>query len=309
MIHVHDEVSDALHDGRPVVALETAVVTAGLPAPVNVEVAAECDEAVRRAGAVPATVGVLDGVLRIGLDETEREALASKGAGRKAAARDLAAAIACGASAGTTVSATLAACRLCDPPIACMATGGIGGVHRGWAERPDVSADLPALASTPACVVASGVKTLLDAVATYELLETFGVPVVAWRCDVLPAFYCLDSGVAAPCRLDDAAAVARLCRAHWTALRRGSAVLLAQPVPREVALPEAEAEAILSEEDADARKRRVSGGARTPWMLERLARRTGGRALAANRALLVENARLAAEVAVEITDINNVESA
>lgn len=311
MIRTAHEVSDALRTGRPVVALETAVMTAGLPAPLNLEVARECAAAVERGGAVPATVGLVEGVLWIGLDDAQRRQLAESGAGRKVAARDLAAAMTGGGgvTAGTTVSATLAACRLADPPIRILATGGIGGVHRGWTRRPDISGDLSEIASTSACVVCSGVKSLLDAAATYELLEALGVPVAAYGSDALPAFYCRDSGVAASCRLDDPASVARLCIHHWRTLRRRSGVVAAQPPPEASALPSDEVEAIVAEAEKLSRRRRVAGGVRTPWMLERLARRTGGRTLEANRALLVKNALLAAEVAVEMVDINNVESA
>ena len=296
-VQVADEVREALRRGAPVVALETSVVAQGLPAPDGVHAARRVAAAVREAGAVPAFVAVVAGRLRVGATDAEVEGLAAPGRGvAKAAARDLAPLLAAGRDAGTTVSATCAAAALAG--IRVLATGGIGGVHRAspGAATWDVSADLREMARAPVCVVSSGPKAILDVPATAEVLDTLGVPVLGWRTGELPSFYAADSGVPLAHRVESAAEAARVLRLHWGELRRPGGVLLAVPPPEPLPRDEVE-EAVLAAE-AEAARERVSGPARTPHLLAAVARRTGGRSLRANVALLEENARVAAAVAV-----------
>jgi pseudouridine-5'-phosphate glycosidase len=314
-VHAHEEVRSALSAGQPVVALETAVLTHGLPAaapsvpvplpegdigvPFAARVMHAMVDAVRAAGAVPAVVAVIDGQLRIGLDADEINALAGCEDADKASVTGLAPVLAAGGTAGATVSATLRACRLAPGgPIRFFATGGIGGVHAGWTTRPDVSADLRELAITPTCVVCAGAKSVLDLPATVEWLETLGVPVVGFGTSDFPQFHALgDPSLPTPYRVDDAPSAAALCRAQWTTLACAGGVLLANPIPAAHALPADEvAKAVaISNQRADAAG--VHGAARTPFLLEDLTRITDGKTLTANVALLLDNARAAAEVA------------
>jgi pseudouridine-5'-phosphate glycosidase len=316
-IHVHQEVTEALEASRPVVALETAVVTAGLPAtplgrlprcdapgwdadgPANAEAARLLERVVRDAGAVPATVAVVTGVLRVGLDAEGLSTLLAEAPGAKASARDLAPLMTGGNTAGTTVSATLLACLRAGPsPIRVMATGGIGGVHREWVEHPDISGDLRQLATSPVCVVASGVKSVLDVSATVEVLETLGVPVMAYQTDRFPQFYGSPSeGLPVTRRVESAEDAAGVCQTHWGTLGCSTGVLLANPCPVGLGLVEAEIEPLVAEAEAEARRRGINGGARTPHLLAAVASGTGGRAVDANIALLAANARLASQVA------------
>ena len=301
LLAIADEIQAALAAGRPVVALETSVVAHGLPHPENLGAARRCADAVRSAGAVPATIAVLGGRVVVGADEGELARLADPARRpAKAAARDLAALLASGRDAGTTVSATAAiAARV---GIRVFATGGIGGVHRLAPGEPpaaarDVSADLAELARRRVCVVCAGPKAILDVAATAEALETLGVPVLGWRTGELPAFYSDASGVALEHRVDSADDAARVLALHWDALGREGVVLAVpppEPVPREAV--EAAVEAGL----AEARARGVRGKAVTPFLLEAVARATLGRARAANVALLERNARVAAEVAAAL---------
>ena len=301
LLAIADEIQAALAAGRPVVALETSVVAHGLPHPENLGAARRCADAVRSAGAVPATIAVLGGRVVVGADEGELARLADPARRpAKAAARDLGALLAAGRDAGTTVSATAAiAARV---GIRVFATGGIGGVHRLAPGEPptaarDVSADLAELARQRVCVVCAGPKAILDVVATAEALETLGVPVLGWRTGELPAFYSDGSGVALEHRVESADQAARVLALHWDALGREGVVLAVpppEPVPREAV--EAAVEAGL----AEARARGVRGKAVTPFLLEAVARATLGRARAANVALLERNARVAAEVAAAL---------
>jgi pseudouridine-5'-phosphate glycosidase len=240
---------------------------------------------------VPATVGVLDGAVVVGLDESQLTRFGDAGSqARKAGPRDLAACAAQGALGATTVGGTLAACRLAG--IRFMGTGGIGGVHRGFAERPDVSADLAELARTPALVVSSGVKSLLDVPATAELLETLGVPALGFRTDELPIFYSAGGGPPVSARVESAAEAARVAAAHW---ELGGAALLLGRAPDETV---EDAEALVEEALRAAAEQGVAGQDVTPFVLSFLHERSGGRTLAVNRDLIVANAGLAAEVAV-----------
>ena len=291
LLRIAPEVSQALHDGGPVAALETTLVAHGFPPGVGVEVGLEAEASVRSEGAVPATVGVLDGAIVVGLDKAELARFGDAGSdARKAGPRDLAACVAQGALGATTVGGTLAACRATG--IRFMGTGGIGGVHRGFAERPDVSADLAELARTQALVVSSGVKSLLDVPGTAELLETLGVPALGFRTDTLPRFYSAGDGPPVSARVEEAAEAARIARAHW---ELGRAALLLGRVADEVV---DDADALIEEALNAAAQRDVTGQEVTPFVLSFLHERSGGRTLAVNRDLIVANAGLAAEVAV-----------
>lgn len=291
LLRIAPEVEQALHEGEPVVALETTLVAHGFPPGVGVEVGLEAEAAVRSEGAVPATVGVLDGAVAVGLSTEELARFGEAGPeARKAGPRDLATCAAQGALGATTVGGTLAVCGLTG--IRFLGTGGIGGVHRGFSERPDVSADLTELASTPALVVSSGVKSLLDVPATAELLETLGVPVLGYRTDELPLFYSAGGGPPVSARVESAVDAARVAAAHWEL--GGAALLLGRPADETVP----HAEELIEEALQAAREQDIVGQEVTPFVLSFLQERSGGRALAVNRKLIVANARLAAEVAV-----------
>ena len=283
MIRVSDEVRDA----AAIVALETTLVAHGFPPGEGVEVGLASERAVREGGAVPATVGVLDGEIVVGMTEAELHRFDASA--RKLGPRDLAAAVAQGAVGATTVGGTLAVCRATS--IAVMATGGLGGVHRGWPTPPDVSADLQALAAAPVLVVSSGVKSLLDVPATGELLEALGVPVLGYRTDELPLFYAARGGPAVSARVESAAEAAAIARAHWDL--GGGGLLLGRPPDESLD----DVEPLIEQALAAAAGEGVRGGAVTPFVLSYLHRESGGRTLAANRDLIVGNARLAGEIA------------
>jgi pseudouridylate synthase len=288
VIRLGEEVREALAAGGAVVALETTLVAHGFPAGEGIEVGLEAERQVRAAGAVPATVGVLDGEVRAGLSAEELARFDA--AATKAGPRDLAVAATQGAVAATTVGGTLAVARAVG--IRWLATGGLGGVHRGWPDPPDVSADLAQLARTPALVVSAGVKSLLDVPATLELLESLGVPVLGYRADTLPLFYAAAGGPPVSGRVESPEEAARVARAHWEL--GGSGLLLGRP-PDE---PLDDVEPLIEEALRAARARGVSGQAVTPFVLSHLHRESGGRTLRANRDLIAQNARLAGEVAV-----------
>jgi pseudouridine-5'-phosphate glycosidase len=292
-VRVSAEVRDALAAGRGVVALETTLVAHGFPHPDGAAVGAASEEAVRLAGAVPATIGVLDGEIRVGLTAEETTRFGEQGAAaRKLGPRDLAACAVQGAMGATTVGGTLAVCR--SVGIRVMATGGLGGVHRGFPDPPDVSADLGELARVPVVVVSSGIKSLLDVPATCELLETLGVPVLGWRTDELPRFYSARGGPAVSARVGDEDEVARIAATHWSL--GGGGVLVARPPETSLDDVDELIEATL----AEARRRGVRGPAVTPYVLSRLHESSGGRTLRANRDLVVGNAALAGAIAVRL---------
>ena len=300
---VDPEVAAALRDGRPVVALESTLISHGLPYPQNLEVAAASELAVRASGAVPATVALNDGRLLVGLSADDLEALATAphGSVRKVSRPSLGAAIAAGGWGATTVSATMIAAHAAG--IRVFATGGIGGVHRGaiGGARPslDISADLEELARTPVAVVCAGPKAILDVPLTLEYLETRGVPVVAVGTDELPGFYARGSGIPAPISVPDIAAVAALVRAHG-ALGLGSGVLVCTPVPEADALPDDLTRDAVEQAVREAEHTGVSGPALTPWLLARIAALTDGASIAANTALIINDARVAGELAVAL---------
>jgi len=291
MLRISDEVREALDAGRAVVALETTIVAHGFPQGEGIEVGRECEARVREAGAVPATTAALDGELRVGLAADELERVATAGAeARKVGPRDVGPAIVQRAVGATTVGGTLVACRRAG--IAFMATGGIGGVHRGWVQRPDVSADLGALAETSALVVCSGVKSLLDVPATAEVLETLGIPVLGWRTDELPLFYTAQGGPPVSARVESPDEAAAVVRAHREVSRTG--MVLARPPVDGLD----DVEPLIDEALREAAVQGVAGQAVTPFVLAFLHEHSGGRTLAVNRRLAADNAGLAGEVAV-----------
>jgi pseudouridine-5'-phosphate glycosidase len=298
-----DEVRDALHDGRPVVALESSVLAQGMPAPHNLEVARACELAVRAEGAVPAITAVVDGRLACGIAEGELLRLADRTSGAlKVSERDLSTALARGALGGTTVSATCAIASAAG--ISLFATGGIGGVHREAEQTFDVSQDLPALSRHPVAVVSSGAKAILDLPRTLEMLETLGVPVIGYQVGELPAFYCGSSGIPLEHRADDPTEAARILLARFDWLGQGG-VLIANRVPLDAGMdPSALAPAIVSALAA-AGDQGVTGKGLTPFLLAEVARRTGGESIRANRALLVDNARVAARIAVSLAQLRS----
>ncbi|HYM63295.1 MAG TPA: pseudouridine-5'-phosphate glycosidase [Gaiellaceae bacterium] len=290
LVRIHPDVAAALEAREPVVALETTLVSHGFPGLEGAEVARECEERVRAAGAVPATVGVLDGAVRVGLEPAELERFAATTDARKVGPRDLAAAAVQGVVGATTVGGTLAACRFAG--IGFLGTGGLGGVHRGFAETLDVSADLGELTRTEALVVASGAKSILDVAATAEALETLGVPVLGWRTDTIPRFYDARGGPPVSARVESAEEAASIAVAHWR-LGRHSALLLARPPDESL-----DVEPLVEAGVAEAERQGVKGQALTPFLLAYLHRESGGATIRVNRQLIVENASLAAEVAV-----------
>ena len=287
LIHVSDEVQTALGEGRAVVALETTLVAHGFPAPDGVETGLASEAAVRASGGVPATIGVLDGTIRIGLDRDELERFTPSA--RKLGPRDLAACAVQRAVGATTVGGTLTAAAAVG--IRFLGTGGLGGVHRGFPTPPDVSADLAAAARIPAAVISSGIKSLLDVPATMELLETLGVPVIGYRVDTLPLFYAAEGGPPVSARADDATEIARIADTHW---RLGGNAILVGRAPDE-SLDVAE---LIEEIVGEANRAGIVGQAVTPFVLARLHERSGGETRRVNRDLIVANAGLAGEIAV-----------
>jgi pseudouridine-5'-phosphate glycosidase len=294
------EVAAARATGAPIVALESTIITHGMPFPENLDTARAVEAEVRAHGAVPATIAVSGGRIRVGLAPEELDALAGATGVRKLSRADLAVALAEGWTGATTVAATMICARLAG--IEVFATGGIGGVHRGAETTFDISADLRELAHTPVTVVASGAKAILDLAKTLEVLETLGVPVIAYGQDALPAFWSRDSGLAAPLRLDDPAAIAG---AHRMRARLGlpGGQLVANPIPPEAEIPAAEIAPHIAAALAAAEAQAIAAKAVTPFLLSEIGRRTEGRALAANIALVRNNARLAARIAVELAQV------
>ncbi len=306
-------VAAALADGAPIVALESTLISHGLPYPLNLEVALDSEAAVRAAGAVPATVAIWDGRILVGLDRSQLDALATAPAGsvRKAARPSLAIALVTGGWAATTVSATMIAAHAAG--IRVFATGGIGGVHRGAlggsfaagsgldAAGPtfDISSDLDELARTPMAIVCAGPKAILDVPATIEYLETRGVPVVAIGQPEIPGFFARSAGILAAASVPDVASAADLVRTHL-GLGLGTGVLVCVPVPGSEALPEAMAREAVSRAVREAAAAAVHGPDLTPWLLARIAVLTAGASTRANRALIVNDARVGGELAVRL---------
>jgi len=292
-------VAEALRGGRGVVALESTLVTHGLAWPRNLEAAQAAEAAVVESGAAPATICVSDGRIRVGLSAEGLVALARAAQPGKASRANLAQALSAGATAGTTVSATMICAAAAG--IEVFATGGIGGVHRGAATTMDVSADLDELARTPMVVVCSGPKSILDVDLTLEYLETRGVPIVGWATTELAGFFSAGSGRTLAAAVADAADVARLYR-QQRALGLSAAIVVAVPVPAAAALPRAEADAAIERAIAEAQRAGVSGPRSTPWLLARVAELTGGQSVNANLALIENNARVAGQIAQALAD-------
>ncbi|HEY7357115.1 MAG TPA: pseudouridine-5'-phosphate glycosidase [Ktedonobacterales bacterium] len=293
---VAEEVRVALTDGRPVVALESTVIAHGLPYPTNVEAARAMEAVIRGEGVVPATIGLLDGEIVIGLGATQIERLAHVGAEEvaKVSRRDLAVVLAQRRLGATTVAGTLACARLAG--IRFFATGGIGGVHRGAERTMDISADLPELAHSPVLTVCAGAKSILDLGLTLEYLETQGVPVIGFQTADFPAFYARSSGYRAPHRADSARDVAAIARAQWQG-GFGNGILVACPIPEEQAMDLAALERLIDEALIQAESQHIIGSAVTPFLLARIAQATEGQSVSANLALLVNNATWAARFA------------
>jgi pseudouridine-5'-phosphate glycosidase len=287
-----EEVSGALHFGKPIVALESTVIAHGLPYPENIDTAYKLERLVRENGAVPATIAVFDGEISIGISDEQIERLATAKDIRKISRRDLPIAAAMKLNCATTVATTSFLAKRAG--INVFATGGIGGVHRGYSA--DVSADLPELARTPIVVVCSGAKIVLDLPATREWLETNGVTVLGWQCDEMPAFYSRSSGLAVDERVDDAAAVAAVARSR-DELELTNAILVTVPVPAQFEIEKSEVEAILVTALKDANSKGIKGKDVTPFLLSALSESSGGRTLKTNIALLENNAKVAASIA------------
>ncbi|MRU13874.1 pseudouridine-5'-phosphate glycosidase [Roseovarius sp. A21] len=291
------EVQEALDQSRPVVALESTIITHGMPYPQNLETARLVEQEVRQSGAVPATVAVINGDLCVGLESQALEALAQTTGVAKLSRADLAVCMALGGTGSTTVSATMIAANLAG--IAVFATGGIGGVHRGAEHTFDISADLQELAQTPVTVVCAGAKAILDLPKTLETLETLGVPVIAYGQDALPAFWSRDSGLTAPLRLDEPATIAA---SHKMRARLGlpGGQLIANPLPQTDEIPLEILAPLIAQAHSEAEEQDITGKQVTPFLLRRIYELTKGQSLAANIALIRNNARLAAQIAVEL---------
>ncbi|WP_405111673.1 pseudouridine-5'-phosphate glycosidase [Phaeobacter sp. BS52] len=294
------EVAAARASGQAIVALESTIITHGMPYPQNVEVAAQVEDDIRAAGAVPATMAVIDGVLHIGLEADQLQALGQAKNVAKISRADMPAYIATGGTGATTVAATMIAARLAG--ISVFATGGIGGVHKGAETSFDISADLMELAQTPVTVVAAGAKAILDIPKTLEVLETQGVPVIAYGQDSIPAFWSATSDLAAPLRMDSAAEIAR---AHATRQAMGlpGGQLIANPIPAGDQIAAGDLAPVLAQAQSEADAQGVAGKAVTPFLLQRIFELTEGRSLTANIALVRNNARLAAEIAKELVNL------
>ncbi len=298
---VASEIAAAAAATMPVVALETTLIAHGLPYPRNIETWEAMEAAVRKEGAVPATIGILAGRIRVGLSRAEIEHLGRGGPEiLKVSRRDLGFAASRGRDGGTTVAATMVCAAMAGIPV--MATGGIGGVHRGAETTMDVSADLEELATTRVAVVCAGAKAILDLPRTLEYLETRGVPVAGFGTDAFPGFFIRDSGLDAPCRLDTPDEAARLIEAHWR-LPGAGGVIIANPAPEDSALDRYVAEDAIAKALKEAARENISGKPLTPFLLDRLAEITGGDSLDANIALLLNNARLGARVAVAYAEL------
>ena len=298
-------VEEALREGAPVVALESTIITHGMPYPDNLEMARSVEAIIRDEGAVPATIAIINGALHIGLSDNQAEALAQTKGAMKLSRADLAYAMVKGATGGTTVAATMMAARAAG--IAVFATGGIGGVHKGAETSFDVSADLDELARTQVTVVSAGAKAILDIPKTMEALETRGVPVISFGQDALPAFWSRDSGMQAPLRMDSAEEIAALMvlREKQNEFAHGG-ILITNPVPAASEIPLADMSLLIATAQQEATENGVSGKEVTPWLLGRILELSGGNSLATNIALVKNNAKLAAQIAVnyvEMTDI------
>ncbi|WP_122073634.1 pseudouridine-5'-phosphate glycosidase [Pseudophaeobacter sp. EL27] len=300
-IQYSTEVRAAKASGSAIVALESTIITHGMPYPQNVEVAAQVEQDIRDAGATPATIAVMAGVLHVGLEPAQLQALGQTKGVAKVSRADMPACIAMGKTGATTVAATMIAARLAG--ITVFATGGIGGVHKGAETSFDISADLMELAQTPVTVVAAGAKAILDIPKTLEILETQGVPVISYGQDSFPAFWSAQSDLMAPLRMDSAAEIARAQITRSTMGLPGGQ-LIANPIPHEAEIAAEVLAPVIAQAQSEADAQGVSGKAVTPFLLQRIFELTEGRSLTANIALVRNNARLAAEIAKEMAALN-----
>ncbi|OHE41916.1 MAG: pseudouridine-5-phosphate glycosidase [Tenericutes bacterium GWF2_57_13] len=295
-LRVKPEVAAALAIGRPVVALESTIISHGMPWPENKKTALACETVIRQKGAVPATVAVIDGILCVGLEEHELDRIAKDPHDViKTSRRDLPYVLSQKQTGALTVAATMVACALAG--IRIFATGGIGGVHRGWEHSLDISADLEEFAKTSVCVVAAGAKAILDLPATMEYLETKGVPVVGYGVSELPAFYTRTSGLPVDCNLADPEAVALFLKAKWDLGLEGG-VLVANPVPKEYEYDPSAIDAAIAAALSEMNLRKIRGKEQTPFLLKRIGELTGGKSLTTNIALVLNNCAVAADIAV-----------
>ncbi|WP_407493422.1 pseudouridine-5'-phosphate glycosidase [Pseudooceanicola sp. MF1-13] len=294
------EVRDALDQNRAVVALESTIITHGMPYPQNLETARQVEDDVRQAGATPATIAVLNGTLHIGLTDDELATLAQAKDVAKLSRADMAVCMAMGGTGATTVAATMIAAR--QAGIEVFATGGIGGVHRGAETTMDISADLQELAQTPVTVVCAGAKAILDIPRTLEVLETLGVPVITFGQPALPAFWSRDSGLPSPLQIDTAGQIAAAHRTR-AALGLSGGQLIANPIPESDEIPKDEIDPIIEQALSDAEAQGITAKEVTPFLLDRIFRLTTGRSLSSNIALVRNNARLAAEIAQELVQL------
>jgi pseudouridylate synthase len=301
-VRISDEVRQAVQAGRPVVALESTIISHGMPYPNNVEMAGDVERIVRDHGATPATIGVIDGECTVGIDAGGIELLASRAEVHKATTRDLPWLVATKATGATTVAATMHLAALAG--IRVFATGGIGGVHRGAAATFDISADLTELAKTPVAVVCAGVKSILDIALTLEYLETVGVPVVVYGSDEFPAFFSRSSGHPAPRRVDLAAQTATMLDAAWRDLQLSRGICVANPILPGDEIPAGEIDDVIAEALGELSAQGIVGQAVTPFLLSRIVDQTGGRSLTANVSLVQCNAALAADIAVAYSKIS-----
>jgi pseudouridine-5'-phosphate glycosidase len=299
---IRDEVATALQAGRPVVALESTVIAHGLPRPRNLETARAMEAAVRQEGAIPATIAIIQGSLVVGLSSDQLATFAATDGIAKVSRADFAAVRAARQTGATTVAATMLIAALAG--IRAFATGGIGGVHRGAELSFDISADLPEIARSPVAVVCAGAKAILDLPRTLEMLETLGVPVVGYRTNKFPAFYVEDSGLPLQSRVDAPVEAARLMQIHWD-LGLSSGILFCNPPPSASALRKHEVDAWITQALQSAAAEGIRGKAVTPYLLDHLAKASGGQTLETNIALLVHNARVAAQIAEAYRELNS----
>ena len=303
-LSIAPEIQDALEHHLPIVALESTIISHGMPHPQNLEMARDVEALVRENGAVPATIAVMDGKIRVGLSAAQLERLATESGVLKVSRRDLGFALAQGRTGATTVAATLLGAHRAG--IRIFATGGLGGVHRGVEHTLDISADLPELAQTPVAVVCAGVKSILDIGRTLEYLETAGVPVLGFQTEDFPAFYTRSSGLKVAHRMESAAEVAALLREHWK-LGLNSGVVIANPVPLESAMPEVEISSAIESALKVVSARGITGKDITPFLLGFIVQATDGRSLETNIALVKNNAVVAARVADALSGLPGAE--
>lgn len=299
-LSITPEIQKAIDEGKPIVALESTILSHGMPYPENVEFASKVEEVVRGEGAIPATTAIIGGKLKIGLTKDELEIMCKAENVGKVSRRDVAVYLATGKTGATTVATTMLIASLAG--IRIFATGGIGGVHRGAQETMDISADLQELAHTPVCVVGAGCKSLLDIGLTLEYLETFGVPVLGYQTDDFPAFYCRKSGYGVDYNLKDAAEAAKILKTKWDLGLEGGA-LIGNPIPEEYALDFDEMEKVIVEALEMAKKDHIRGKATTPYLLSHIKDLTKGTSFASNLQLAYNNAKVASKIAVELAKL------